>query len=83
MNIPGMTASHQIIREACRTNRGASGAFEEAVQRMRDTYHELVRKGIDPTTEIHLALIVQQERHRQVGKCGPLPGSSIAMEQPQ
>jgi hypothetical protein len=64
MNIPGMTASHQIIRQACRDNRGESGAFYEAVARLQQAYDTLAAKGFAPETEIHLALIVQQDRHR-------------------
>jgi len=64
MNIPGMTVSHQIIRKECRDNHGTFDAFEEAVRRLRDDYDQLAAKGIADETEIHLALIVQHERHR-------------------
>jgi len=64
MNIPGMTASHQIITHTCRANRGDGGAFEEAVSRIRDQYADIVAREPDPTTELHLLLVVQTERHR-------------------
>lgn len=71
MNIPGMAASHQIITKQCRENRGTFDAFEEAASRLRDDYDQLARSGIADETEIHLVLIVQQERHRVPGPPNP------------
>jgi hypothetical protein len=71
MNIPGMTASHQIIRKECRDNHGIETAFHLAVLKLRDKYYELAKMGIADDTEIHLALIVQHERHRVPGPPSP------------
>jgi hypothetical protein len=71
MNIPGMTASHQIIRKECRDTHGIEMAFQLAVLRLRDAYWKLAQEGIDGQTEIHLALIVQHERHRVPGPPNP------------
>lgn len=71
MNIPGMTFSHQIITSECRENRGSEMAFQEAVKRLRDAYWNLILPGIDDQTEIHLVLVVQQERHRVPGPPDP------------
>lgn len=73
MNIPGMAASHQIITKQCRENRGTFDAFEEAVSRLGIAYDALAVKGIADDTEIHLVLVVQQERHR-VDLTNPPPG---------
>ena len=68
MNIPGMTASHQIIRRECRENHGTFEALEVALERIRDDYDQLVANGVADETEFHVALIVQQDRHRQAEK---------------
>lgn len=62
MSVPGAAASHSIITEGCRSNRGDVGAFEEAVERARKAYDEIVAgwrsAPLQPT--VHLVLTVER-----------------------
>lgn len=64
MSVPGAPASHSIITAECRINRGDGGAFDEAVERARKAYDEIVEgwrsAPIQPT--IHLALTIERPR---------------------
>jgi len=57
-NIPGLKASHSIITPACRENRGAGGAFEEAMNRAADQYVSIV-SGRDDEYNIHVVMTVE------------------------
>ena len=78
VNIPGAAISDQIIRRECRDGRGADGAFDEAVSRLRITYNELIGKGVSDDTDLHIALIVQQDRHRSAAKQAKLDDDNQA-----
>lgn len=62
MSVPGAPASHSIITVECRTNRGDAGAFDEAVERARKAYDEIVEgwrtAPIQPT--LHLVLTIER-----------------------
>lgn len=67
MRVPGAGASHQIITPTCRLNHGDMEALEEAFNRIRRHYQEILDRGEpSPDTEFHVALIVQCNRHREV-----------------
>ena len=36
MKIPGAAASHAIVTDTCRANRGDTGAIDEALARLRE-----------------------------------------------
>lgn len=38
MKLPGLKATHAIITDACRQNRGDEGAIDEAIRRVRAEY---------------------------------------------
>lgn len=62
--IPGVKALHAVITPACRRNRGASGAFDEALRRLRTEY-EAVLKGWTEAGKanginLHLTLTVER-----------------------
>lgn len=60
--IQGIACSHSIITPICRANRGDGGAFDEAVERARRKYDEIVNgwagEPIQPT--IRLVLTVER-----------------------
>lgn len=57
--VPWLTAAHTIITPACRANRGVTGAFQEAVERIRDSYH---RYAANPAnTAINWRLVLMRE----------------------
>lgn len=63
MEIPGLALSHQIITDECRTNRGDAGAFEEAVQRIRDRYDWCAeRSPAGRGVKLRLVLLVERPR---------------------
>ena len=65
MNIPGSLYGHVVITNTCRENRGALGAFDEAVRQLRERYLECFQSSEPtPDTEFHAILVVQSERHR-------------------
>jgi hypothetical protein len=63
-SIPGITAKHAIITPECRISRGAEGAFDEAVRRLKAEYlaHHAGAWG---AANCHLAFTV--ERHGDTG----------------
>lgn len=73
MNIPNaVAAKHAIITDECRTNRGDSGAFEEAVNRLRQEYHVAAKNwGTDKGVKLHVILAVE----RPAKPAPPAPGA--------
>ncbi len=61
--VPGINARHAIITAECRRARNNIGAFEEAVDRLRQEYlHCLAGILIDDTdTKFHLVLSVERK----------------------
>jgi hypothetical protein len=56
--IPGIKAKHAIITPVCRANRTNVGAFEEAVQRLRDEYAACLEAN--EQSNFHLVLTVER-----------------------
>lgn len=62
--IPGIKAKHAIITPTCLVNRGPQGAFEEAVERMRIEFRELLKCRKD-NPEFHLVLTVNGDAEKR------------------
>jgi hypothetical protein len=76
MNQFGHQAAHQIIMPTCRKNRGQAGAWEEAVQRLREQYDMICRNRTDiEECDLHLVLYCDTPRHKQArgGYCPSEP----------
>ena len=56
-HVPGANAKHAIITPTCRANKGAMGAFEEAVQRLREEYEACLPHG--EKANFHVVLAVE------------------------
>lgn len=57
-NIPGINAKHAIITPTCRANKGADGAFDEAVGRLREEYAACL--DANPDSNFHVVLSVER-----------------------
>lgn len=57
--IPGIAARHCVITPTCRANRADSGAFEEAVSRLRADYERILAKRGEDGAQYHLVLTVE------------------------
>lgn len=68
LNIRYLDAKRSIITHACRTNRGISGAFDEAVENARREYEIIVGNALRSgrETELRLHLVLQVERSEKV-----------------
>ena len=64
-NFKTLVVKHAIITPMCRSNRGDLGAFEEAVNRLRDEYmHGLSRHVKNPFIKnFHLKLELEFEEN--------------------
>lgn len=60
MKIPGVIAKHAIITRMCRQNRGTSGAWKEAVARLRAEY-EACQVEANRDARFHLVLAVERD----------------------
>lgn len=63
-NIPGTPAKHAIITDTCRANRTDRGAFDEAIERLRQEYDACMKghpNGLG--TQFHLVLTVERAAH--------------------
>ncbi len=58
--IPGFVAKHAIITDECRLGRGANGAFEEAVERLRLEYAQCVEGWKDHKVNFHIVMTVER-----------------------
>lgn len=60
-----LDAKRSIITNVCRTNKGVSGAFDEAVENARKEYEIIVghalRSGREPDLRIHLVLQIERD----------------------
>ena len=61
--VPGLTARHAVVSDQCRDIHGDLGAFDEAVERLRETYVECLlgwkRQNI-AGVKYHLVLSVER-----------------------
>lgn len=58
---PGVCAQHCIISDDCRRGRTDAGAFEEAVDRLRQVYDRVCGGwGTDSGLKLHLVLTVEK-----------------------
>lgn len=66
MKIPGAAARHAIITDVCRSNRTDMGAFDEAVDRLRESYIQAVEgwRG-HPGVQFHLVLTVERPQPQE------------------
>ena len=64
-----LTIKHAIITPVCRGNRGDMGAFEEAVQRLREQYIQTLNAYEDMSfiKNFHLKLDVEFEERENEG----------------
>lgn len=53
-------AKHAIISPVCRSNRGDMGAFEEAIERIRQEYLLLKNLAINIDANFHIILEVER-----------------------
>lgn len=60
--IPGIKATHAVISPTCRANRTATGAFDEAVRRLRESYEGIVAARTDEY-DCHIVLTVAKREH--------------------
>ena len=57
----GLKAEHAIITDTCRANKGDMVAFNEAIERLRESYSILLKNWEkDVGVQYHLALIIQR-----------------------
>lgn len=59
--IPGIAAQHAVITPQCRSGKTAGGAFEEAVERLRQEY-EACQNDANTDANFHLVLTVERSR---------------------
>lgn len=57
--IPGMNAVHAIITPTCRSNKTDMGAFDEAVERLRQEYLTCLRGRGEDGSQYHVVLSVE------------------------
>lgn len=57
---PGIAAHHAIITPTCRQGRGAVGAFDEAMRRIRAEYEVCERAAANAEARFHLVLTVER-----------------------
>lgn len=58
--IPGLKAGHQMITPACRSNRGTTPAFLEAVERLQSLYDNYARSEGSEGVTWHLVLVREE-----------------------
>lgn len=63
--IPGLKSGHQIITAECRANRGTTGAFDEAAQRLRRQYDDYARAEANEGVHWHLVLVREEPGSRR------------------
>lgn len=64
-HINGLQLTRQTITPVCRDNRSQSGAWEEAVRRLREHYDTVCSKRQDINEcDFHLLLTVETPRHK-------------------
>lgn len=73
--IPGLKSCHQMITPDCRANRGVSGAFIEAVERLQNTYSNYARAKANDGVTWHLLLVRQEAEEACPGHVA-LPGNT-------
>lgn len=61
----GLQLSKQTITPTCRANRGMAGAWEEAVQRLRQQYDSIKSRADFDQCDVHLLLTLDTPRHKQ------------------
>ncbi len=59
--IPGISAAHAIITDACRVNRGDAGAIDEALARAKNALGQIV-EGWEPGKGARFHVVVTVER---------------------
>jgi hypothetical protein len=59
-SIPGIKAVHAVISPTCRQNRTLTGAFDEAVRRLREEYEACAKYEINSNVNYHLVLTVER-----------------------
>jgi len=58
----GAVASHQIISDECRTNRGDAGAINEAISRIYDEAEVILQNWpVGSEMKLHFQLIVERK----------------------
>ena len=63
MNIPGSAAKHAIITDACRSGKTDMGAFDEAVERLRQSYVDALEGWRDyEGVNYHLILSIERPK---------------------
>lgn len=61
-NVPGINAIHAVITPTCRQNRGDDGAFDEAMDRLREQYRKTLEIRGEDGAEYHVVLSVESKR---------------------
>jgi len=68
--VPGIMAQHCIVSDTCRTNRTDGGAFNEAMERLRQAYRDCCKGWpIGKEAKLHLVLTVERP------ELSPLPSN--------
>lgn len=57
--IPGIKACHAIVTPVCRENKDL-GAFDEAIERLRNQYMNSVKAEANKKSNFHIVLTVEQ-----------------------
>ena len=58
--IPGTKSCHRVISNECRENKGAEGAFHEAVSDARKVYDNCVEGLEGSKFNAHLVLVIEK-----------------------
>jgi hypothetical protein len=64
--LSGLKSGHRIITPTCRSNRGPLGAFDEAAERLRQTYARYVDGAANNSVNWHLVLVREDPKEQEV-----------------
>lgn len=59
--IPGVVTGHVIVTPGCRSRKGSTKAFDEAISILRQEYHDCVTDSRNDAVDYHLSISIERK----------------------